>query len=373
MKAIEWFVAALLGGGVIGAQENPPQGDGTSQSQGQDPAPPKPPPIPAPKPAPKPPKPAPHAQPRPAPTNGKAKPAPVKSGPPKAAPAKAKSKPKPKPAPQPPTPPVPLPEPKPSPARRRASPALRREEARPRWRPRQTPSTNTRRGGRRVPLAQRAKRPPREHARRIPGRGSPVKELLQQSADGKRRCAWCGTDELYVAYHDREWGFPVRDDRRLFEKVCLEGFQAGLSWLTILKKRENFRAAFADFDFERVARFGKRDVTRLIGDAGIVRHRGKIESTVNNAQRALELVEARGSLLAFFQDYRAERPFAGWVAVSAESKALSKELKQCGWSFVGPTTMYAFLQSVGLVNDHAEGCAFRAPAEKARRAARAKA
>jgi len=198
----------------------------------------------------------------------------------------------------------------------------------------------------------------------------PGMKVLQRSADGKARCSWCGTDELYVAYHDREWGFPVREDRRLFEKVCLEGFQSGLSWLTILRKRENFRAAFADFELERVARFGKRDVTRLLGDAGIVRHRGKIESTVNNARRALELVEEHGSLRAFFEGFRAERPFGGWVPVSAESKALSKELKRRGWSFVGPTTMYAFLQAVGLVNDHAEGCDFRAEAEKARRAAR---
>ena len=197
-----------------------------------------------------------------------------------------------------------------------------------------------------------------------------MKALLQESADGRTRCRWCGDDPLYVAYHDREWGFPLRDDRRLFEKVCLEGFQAGLSWLTILRKRENFRAAFADFDFERVARFGKRDVTRLLGDAGIVRHRGKIESAVNNAQRALELVEERGSLREFFDGFRADRPFAGWVPVSAESKALSKELKRRGWSFVGPTTMYAFIQSVGLVNDHAEGCDFREKAERARQAGR---
>jgi len=192
-------------------------------------------------------------------------------------------------------------------------------------------------------------------------------KALQTSADGKRRCAWCGDDPLYVAYHDREWGFPVRSDRRLYEKVCLEGFQAGLSWLTILKKRPNFRAAFADFDLERVARFGARDVTRLLGDAGIVRHRGKIESTVNNARRALELVEEAGSLRAFFARWRRDRPYPGVVAESPESKALSKELKRRGWSFVGPTTMYAFVQAVGLVNDHADGCAFRAAAERARR------
>ena len=158
----------------------------------------------------------------------------------------------------------------------------------------------------------------------------------------------------------------MKEDRRLYEKVCLEGFQSGLSWLTILKKRANFRAAFADFDFECVARFGKRDVARLLGDAGIVRHRGKIESAIHNAGRALELVEECGSLRAHFERFRADRPFAGWVPVSPESKALSKELKQRGWSYVGPTTMHAFLQAVGLVNDHAEGCAFRATAERAR-------
>jgi DNA-3-methyladenine glycosylase I len=191
-------------------------------------------------------------------------------------------------------------------------------------------------------------------------------KYLQSSADGKRRCAWCGEDPLYVAYHDREWGFPQRDDRRLFEKVCLEGFQSGLSWLTILRKRENFRAAFAGFDFERVARFGKRDVARLLEDAGIVRHRGKIESVLNNAKRALELVEEWGSLAHYFEQYRSDRPFRGWVPVSDESKALSKDLRKRGWSFVGPTTMYAFLQAVGLVNDHAPGCDFRAAAERAR-------
>jgi len=191
-------------------------------------------------------------------------------------------------------------------------------------------------------------------------------KLLHDSADGKRRCAWCGDDPLYVAYHDREWGFPQRDDRRLFEKVCLEGFQSGLSWLTILRKRENFRAAFASFDFERVACFGKRDVARLLADAGIVRHRGKIESVLNNAKHALELVEEQGSLARYFEQYRRDRPFRGWVPVSDESKALSKDLRKRGWSYVGPTTMYAFLQAVGLVNDHAPGCAFRAAAGRAR-------
>ena len=195
-------------------------------------------------------------------------------------------------------------------------------------------------------------------------------KLLHRSPDGRTRCSWCGTDPLYVAYHDREWGFPLADDRRLYEKVCLEGFQSGLSWLTILKKRDHFRAAFADFDFTRVARFGARDVTRLLGDAGIVRHRGKIESTINNAKRALELVAEAGSLGSFFERFRADRPFAGWQPVSAESKALSKELKRRGWTYVGPTTMHAFLQSVGLVNEHAEGCDFRAAAERARTRAR---
>jgi DNA-3-methyladenine glycosylase I len=193
-----------------------------------------------------------------------------------------------------------------------------------------------------------------------------VKPLLRTSADGVTRCSWCGDDPLYVAYHDREWGRPVRADVRLFEKVCLEGFQSGLSWLTILRKRENFRRAFAGFDMDRVARFGKRDVARLLADEGIVRHRGKIESAIHNAECALALVEEHGSLARYFAQYRADRPFAGWVAVSDESKALSKDLRKRGWSYVGPTTMYAFLQAVGLVNDHAEGCDFRAEVERER-------
>ena len=166
----------------------------------------------------------------------------------------------------------------------------------------------------------------------------------------------------------REEFLELAADARLFEKVCLEGFQSGLSWLTILKKRGNFRAAFADFEPAKVARFGKRDVTRLLADAGIVRHRGKIESTINNAARALELIESEGSLAAYFTRYRADRPFPGWIPVSAESKALSKDLKKRGWSFVGPTTMYALSQAVGLVNDHAPGCHVRAAVEKSRRA-----
>ncbi len=196
-------------------------------------------------------------------------------------------------------------------------------------------------------------------------------ELLRRHADGKTRCGWCSDDPVYVSYHDREWGVPPRQDKRLFENVCLEGFQAGLSWLTILKKRAHFRAAFADFDIEAVARFGKRDVTRMLGDAGIVRHRAKIESAMNNARRAVELVEERGSLARYFAEHRIEAPFGGaWAAESPESKALSKDLKRRGWSFVGPTTMHAFMQAVGLLNDHADGCEFRAVAERARRARR---
>ena len=184
--------------------------------------------------------------------------------------------------------------------------------------------------------------------------------------DGVARCWWGASTELYARYHDEEWGRPTRDDRWIFEKICLEGFQAGLSWLTILNKRENFRAAFADFEVQRVARFNKRSVERLLGDAGIVRHRGKIESTINNAKRAREVQDEFGSLAAFVWQYEpaaSTRPKhvtrAGMSAMSksAESIALSKELKRRGWSFVGPTTMYAFMQAAGVVNDHVRGCA----------------
>jgi DNA-3-methyladenine glycosylase I len=193
--------------------------------------------------------------------------------------------------------------------------------------------------------------------------------------DGVTRCRWGNSPEIYRAYHDSEWGLPVDDDRRLFEKLCLEGFQAGLSWLTILRKRESFRAAFDDFDFERVARYGKRDVKRLLDDAAIVRHRGKIEAAINNAQRALELVEAEGSLAAYvwrFEPDPASRPRKlTWAALlemaqTPESTALSKDLKRRGWRFVGPTTVYAFMQAMGLVNDHVEGCAGRAASASAR-------
>jgi DNA-3-methyladenine glycosylase I len=198
---------------------------------------------------------------------------------------------------------------------------------------------------------------------------------LRPGPDGRPRCPWCVGDPLYLAYHDREWGFPVADDRRLFEKLCLEGFQAGLSWLTILRKREAFRAAFAGFDFAALARFGARDVTRLLADAGIVRHRGKIESTLGNARRALDLVAETGSLAAFFWRYEPaakSRPRRlTWevlrtMGTSPESTALSKELKRRGWTFVGPTTVYAFMQAMGLVDDHLDGCAIRAEAEAAR-------
>ncbi|MGE0042660.1 MAG: DNA-3-methyladenine glycosylase I [Vicinamibacterales bacterium] len=201
-------------------------------------------------------------------------------------------------------------------------------------------------------------------------------DRLVTGADGRRRCWWPGTDPLYLAYHDEEWGRPVTDDHRLFEKLCLEGFQAGLSWLTILRKREHFRAAFAGFDPARVARFGARDVARLLGDAGIVRHRGKIESTINNARRALEIIESHGSLAAYiwqFEPPAAERPARvtaaalGTMATTPASTRLSKDLKARGWSFVGPTTVYAFMQAMGLVNDHLEGCAIRDAAARDRR------
>jgi DNA-3-methyladenine glycosylase I len=187
--------------------------------------------------------------------------------------------------------------------------------------------------------------------------------------DGRPRCGWCAASPDYFAYHDTEWGFPVADDRRLFEKLCLEGFQSGLSWRTILAKRENFRAAFAGFDIDRVAAFTDADVARLLQDAGIVRHRGKIAATINNARRAQELIAAKGSIAAYVWSFEPE-PAATVevVATSPASVALSKDLKKRGWAFVGPTTVYAFLQAMGLVNDHAEGCAIRAEVAKARAA-----
>lgn len=195
------------------------------------------------------------------------------------------------------------------------------------------------------------------------------KNGLLRGNDDCVRCWWCGDAADYVHYHDVEWGRPVHDDHRLFEKICLEGFQSGLSWLTILRKRDNFRRAFADFDYHRVARFNRRSVERLLKDAGIVRHRGKIESTINNAKRAIELEREFGSLSDFFWQYvppASERPKRmtqkALMALpkTPTSTELSKELKRRGWSFVGPTTVYAFMQAMGLVNDHLEGCFVRA-------------
>lgn len=188
--------------------------------------------------------------------------------------------------------------------------------------------------------------------------------------DGLRRCGWCVVTPQYLAYHDTEWGFPVADDRRLFEKLSLEGFQAGLSWRTILEKRERFRTVFHQFDFERIARFTARDIERLLRDTGIVRHRGKIEAVINNARRARTLLKQEGSLAAFVWRYepRAQpRRKSPGASSSTESIALSKSLKNSGWRFVGPTTVYAFMQAMGLINDHAEGCVIRARAEEARK------
>lgn len=190
--------------------------------------------------------------------------------------------------------------------------------------------------------------------------------------DGRPRCRWCAAAPEFIAYHDREWGFPVGDDIRLFEKLCLESFQSGLSWRTILAKRQNFRAAFAGFDFRKVALFQEADVARLLADPGIVRHRGKIEAVVNNARRACDLVESEGSLAAFLWRFAADDDDAPPQSRSTSplSHALSKELRGRGWTFVGPTTVYAFMQAMGLVNDHAEGCATRPQAEEARRSFR---
>lgn len=189
---------------------------------------------------------------------------------------------------------------------------------------------------------------------------------LINGQDGSCRCWWCGEDdELYRNYHDTEWGFPVTDDIRLFEKICLEGFQSGLSWITILRKRENFRVAFAGFDFHKVACFTEDDVERLVQDAGIIRHRGKIEATINNAKRAIELQKEFGSLAAYFWHFEPtadQRPdqlnyeTLSQIGQTDLSKQMSKDLKKRGWKFVGPTTCYAFMQAMGLVNDHLDGC-----------------
>ncbi len=188
--------------------------------------------------------------------------------------------------------------------------------------------------------------------------------------DGKLRCSWCAAAPDFLAYHDTEWGFPVSDDNRLFEKLCLEGFQSGLSWRTILAKRENFRAAFHNFDIDRIARFTHHDVNRLLKDAGIVRHRGKIEAVINNARQAQDLIKQEGSLAAFVWGYEPDKKNLAkpqTVSTSAESIALSKDLKKMGWKFVGPTTVYAFMQAMGLVNDHIEGCVISSKVERARK------
>ncbi len=202
----------------------------------------------------------------------------------------------------------------------------------------------------------------------------PTDEIVS-GADGVCRCWWAAQTEDYCAYHDDEWGMPTVDDQRLFEKICLEGFQSELSWLTILRKREAFRRAFRDFDFSRVARFNRCSVERMLGDASIVRHRGKIESTINNARRALEMVDELGSLAAYFWSFeptpesrpaKMDRATLMQLAKTDESTALSRDLKRRGWSYVGPTTSYAFMQAMGLVNDHLEGCSARKRVERAR-------
>jgi len=203
---------------------------------------------------------------------------------------------------------------------------------------------------------------------------SPRTDGLVVGADGTTRCWWPGGHDDYLAYHDVEWGRPVVDDVRLFEKACLEGFQAGLSWLTILRKRDAFRNAFAGFDPVAVARFTEADVERCLGDAGIVRHRGKVESTISNAARALEAIEEFGSLAAYLWSFEPAGPTRGGdgpggiPASTPESTALSRDLKRRGWSFVGPTTVYALMQAMGMVNDHLAGCALH-PVVDAERAA----
>lgn len=189
--------------------------------------------------------------------------------------------------------------------------------------------------------------------------------------DGRPRCRWCAAAPEFLPYHDTEWGFPVGDDTRLFEKLSLEGFQAGLSWRTILNKREHFRAAFHGFDIARVARFGERDVARLLRNEGIVRHRGKIEAVIHNARCARELIAHEGSLAGLVWRHEPgarEAATTKGVSTSPASMALSKALKQKGWRFVGPTTVHAFMQAMGLVNDHADSCAIRPLADRARKA-----
>jgi len=191
-----------------------------------------------------------------------------------------------------------------------------------------------------------------------------------KGADGKLRCKWCDAAPELLGYHDTEWGFPVSDDHHLFEKLCLEGFQSGLSWRTILAKRDNFRSAFHNFDFDKISHFNQRDINRLLKDEGIVRHRGKIEAVINNAKQAKVLVKQEGSLAAFFWRYEPDAKQLAkpqTVSTSAESIALSKDLKKLGWKFVGPTTAYAFIQAMGLINDHVSDCVIRNKVERARK------
>lgn len=197
-----------------------------------------------------------------------------------------------------------------------------------------------------------------------------MSDVTVTGSDKKKRCTWCAITPEFIAYHDDEWGFPVKEDYPLFEKLCLESFQSGLSWRTILAKRENFRKAFHHFNFDKVARFTEKDIDALLNNEGIVRHRGKIEAVINNAKRARELVKQEGSLAAYLWRYEpastpATKPQS--VSTSAESVALSKDLKKRGWKFLGPTTVYAFMQAMGLINDHAEGCVIRAKIETERR------
>ncbi len=197
------------------------------------------------------------------------------------------------------------------------------------------------------------------------------KKSLITGEDGKTRCFWAGPQEDYLIYHDEEWGYPVSSDTRLFEKICLEGFQSGLSWYTILSKRENFREAFHGFEIEKVAGMGDADIEKQVQNAGIIRHRGKIKSTINNARRAIELIEEKGSLAKHFWSYEPKNraPIKSRSEVPATtdvSTAISKDLKKRGWSFVGPTTAYAFMQAMGLINDHIVGCYCYDRVEKAR-------
>ena len=190
-----------------------------------------------------------------------------------------------------------------------------------------------------------------------------------KGVDGYPRCSWCSATPDYIAYHDHEWGFPVNNDERFFEKFSLEGFQSGLSWRTILSKRDDFRRCFFDFDFNKIAEFTEKDVKRLLNDASIIRHRGKIEATINNAKRARDLIKEKSSLAAYFWSFEptaVEKKSAATVSSSSASVALARDLKKRGWRFVGPVTVYSFMQAMGLVNGHVEGCRIRAQAQEAR-------